>query len=376
MADPKFEELTHTYTGKEYIFVGQPEASLREMECPICRQILSEPLQTSCGHLLCKSCHGGLQGDTRSPWHHLLTGGGTATLWGSQRIRRGVQCPVCRQEHTTGPDKFNERRVRNLQVRCTNYTEGCNWVGNLSDEEHHRKKQDGCQYEEIKCPHGCGDTMRRVKLSCHLNDCPMRPHNCEYCGEEGPYQYIVGDHLETCCKYPVECPNGCQENLPREEVLSQIKLKTDLNIMQGRLQAAEERVCELKTEVATKEQHIHALEADTRPLQVHQRDNKAKTARIRDLEEDARVTANQLRDLERGNKLKTDRIHKFEMDDTRKAGRQAGRQSELAAEKIRLSNEVSHMQEKLQLITTRDRRLVYIIILIAICIILLLKLIT
>lgn len=370
MADPKFEEVTHSYKGKEYIFVGQLEVSLREMACPICRQILSDPLQTSCGHLICKECHGALQGDARTPRHHYMTA--VDSLWGSDRTRRGVQCPVCRQEHTTGPDKFNERRVRNLQVRCINYTEGCSWVGNLSDEEHHRKKQDGCQYEEIKCPHGCGDTMRRVKLSCHLNDCPRRPHNCEYCGEEGPYQYIVGDHLETCCKYPVQCPNGCKEKIPREEVLSQIKLKADLHIMQGKLEAAEERICELKTEVTTKEERIRALEADTRPLQDLQRDNKAKTARIRDLEEDARATARQIRDLESDNKFKTDRIHKFEMDGKTKAGYT----SELTAENIRLSNEVSHMQEKLELTTTRDRRLIYIIILFAICVILVLTLIT
>ena len=210
MADPKFKDLAHSYTGKEYTFVSQLEDSLRELECPVCRQILSKPLQTSCGHLLCKECHGALQGDARSPRHHYMTG-----VWGSDRTRCGVQCPVCRQEHTTGPDRFNERRVRNLQVRCMNYTEGCSWVGNLGDEEHHRKKQDGCQYEEIKCPHGCGSIMRRVGLSCHMVDCPRSPYDCEYCGEEGPYQYIVGDHLETCCKYPVQCPNGCKEKLQK-----------------------------------------------------------------------------------------------------------------------------------------------------------------
>ena len=263
-----------------------------------------------------------------------LTGGDTATQWGNDRTRCGVQCPVCRQEHTTGPDRFNERRVRNLQVRCMNYTEGCSWVGNLGDEEHHRKKQDGCQYEEIKCPHGCGSIMRRVGLSCHMDDCPRRPYNCEYCGEEGPYQYIVGDHLETCCKYPMQCPNGCKEKLPREEVLHEIKLNRDLYIMQGRLEAREERVSELKAEVETKEQLIYALEVEAQSLWDLQSNNKTKTACNHELEEDARATATQIR--------------------------------ELVAAKTSMNNESSHLREQLESITTRDRYLVYIITLIPI----------
>ena len=67
--------------------------------------------------------------------------------------RRGVRCPVSRQEPTTGLDNFNKRRMRNLQVMCINHNEGCEWVRCLGDEEQHRMKLDGCQYEEVQCRH-------------------------------------------------------------------------------------------------------------------------------------------------------------------------------------------------------------------------------
>ena len=178
MALSKMSDIKQSYKGQDYIFVDQSDAYLKELECPICRDIVSEPLLTSCGHLFCRECHSKLGGGYHSPED------GYRTVW-------RIQCPMCQQQHTTVQDKFNERRVKALQVRCTNYQYGCKWVGNLDDEMQHRKRQNSCHFEEIKCPHGCGQTIRRMTQSHHMNECHMCPHTCKYCGEEGQYWKIV-----------------------------------------------------------------------------------------------------------------------------------------------------------------------------------------
>ena len=49
MAHSKLPDLSHSYKGQDYIFVGQLEDHLKQLECPICCDIVSEPLQTIVG---------------------------------------------------------------------------------------------------------------------------------------------------------------------------------------------------------------------------------------------------------------------------------------------------------------------------------------
>ena len=48
---PKF-----SYRGVTYTFVDTPLQSLEDLKCPICLELVSDPLQTSCGHLFCGKC--------------------------------------------------------------------------------------------------------------------------------------------------------------------------------------------------------------------------------------------------------------------------------------------------------------------------------
>ena len=260
MALSKIPDLTHSYRGQYYIFVGQLEDYLKELECPICHSIVSEPLQTSCGHLFCRECHDKLRGGTELV----------------------IQCPMCQQQHTTVQDKFNERRVKALQVRCTNYQYGCQWVGNLDDEMQHRMTQNSCHFEEIQCPRGCGQTIRRMTQSRHVKECQMRPHTCKYCGEEGQYWKIVQDHLQSCLRYPVRCPNGCNEQIPREDTAS-YKLEKAVSTMEAELHTERQRVRDL-------EERIRQLQSKNRVQAQHMQDldtnAAAKTERISELERD------------------------------------------------------------------------------------------
>ena len=287
MALSKMSDIKQSYKGQDYIFVDQSDAYLKELECPICRDIVSEPLLTSCGHLFCRECHSKLGGGYHSPED------GYRTVW-------RIQCPMCQQQHTTVQDKFNERRVKALQVRCTNYQYGCKWVGNLDDEMQHRKRQNSCHFEEIKCPHGCGQTIRRMTQSHHMNECQMRLHRCKYCGEEGQYWKIVQDHLQSCVRYPVRCPNGCNKRIPREDTAS-YKLEKTVSTMETELQAERQRLHDLASE---SKERIRQLKSDT----------KAKTERIHDLERETTAMARRIHDLERDAEAKVQRIHDLEED--------------------------------------------------------------
>ena len=290
MAHSKLPDLSHSYKGQDYIFVGQLEDHLKQLECPICCDIVSEPLQTTCGHLFCRECH-----------RRLTDGYGMGWC---------VKCPVCKQEHTTMQDSFNERRVKVLQVKCTNSQFGCQWVGNLGDEMQHRTKPNSSQFEEIPCPLGCGMIITRMTQSRHSEECQMRPHNCKYCGKEGPYWKMVQDHLQTCRRYPVKCPNGCSERIPREDTAS-YKLKETVSAMKTELQAAKQGVCVL-------EEHLHHLESETQAKTEHieglEKDVEAKTEHIRDFENIIKAKTEQLRDLESNNKVMEQRICEYQRE--------------------------------------------------------------
>ena len=305
MALAKIPDLTHSYRGQDYIFVDQLEENLKELECPICQSIVSEPLLTTCGHLFCRECY---------------------------HTGRNTQCPLCRQEHATVPDKRTDRIVKSLQVRCVNHQYGCKWVGDLSGEERHRTAQGSCQFEEIPCPYNCGNTIRKVTQTHHLQqECSQRPYRCRHCNKVGPHQDIEGDHRKSCLRYPVRCPNGCDARIPREETAS-YRLKKEVSSMKERLRLEEHRTRELEEDAKAKaecirqlewdaeamNQHIDALERDTEAKTFHlhnvKRDKEAMTKRVHQLERDIRAKAEQIEVLQRDNPAGKEHILDLKLD--------------------------------------------------------------
>ena len=113
------------------------------------------------------------------------------------------------------PDKYFERKVKELKVRCPKKGAGCGWVEELGHLDQHLN--DGavagdCQYVEVACPNLCGGRVLRRDLVGHkANDCPARQFVCTHCAYGGTYQEITQDHLPKCKKYPLDCPNNCGE---------------------------------------------------------------------------------------------------------------------------------------------------------------------
>ena len=95
-------------------------------------------------------------------------------------------------------------------MRCDNVDRGCTWTGTVCTLEDH---VDECGYTMVQCSNMCkveGNDyfLMREDLDGHLTtDCPNRAHKCEYCGEEGTYASITGEHDQLCLKKPIPCPN-------------------------------------------------------------------------------------------------------------------------------------------------------------------------
>ena len=171
---------TYSYRGLEYKFVDTQTELLEELKCPICLELVSDPVQTTCGHLFCGKCIEGIQ-----------------------------QCPVDRESFTTTPDHFNNRRVRNFKVNCSNKEKGCKWQGDLGDADKH--KNTSCNFAIVVCTNdGCDLEMERRRLDNHLSkSCSQRRHKCPYCSHQDTYQEVFTTHFTKCEEMPLPCPGGC-----------------------------------------------------------------------------------------------------------------------------------------------------------------------
>ena len=171
---------TYSYRGEDYEFVNTEKHFLEELKCPICLELVSDPVQTSCGHLFCRKC-----------------------------IKEAETCPVDRESFSASSDHYNERRVRNFKVNCPNKGRGCQWQGELGDADTH--KSTNCSYVIVACTNdGCDLEMERRHLDNHLSkSCSQRRYTCPYCSHQDTYQEVVTTHFTKCQEMPLPCPGRC-----------------------------------------------------------------------------------------------------------------------------------------------------------------------
>ena len=179
--------IKFSFKGKDLLFFEELKKTLEDLVCPICHEIASEPVQTSCGHLFCGEC------------------------------LKGSSCPVCRQQYTSVPDHFNTRRIKGLKVGCLN--SGCSWKGELGDLEGHFTT---CLYESVPCPNDCGGKFIRCLLGIHTHvGCPLRIVKCQYCTFEDKPS-ALDDHTTFCPSVPVKCALKCGQKITRSQVTSHL----------------------------------------------------------------------------------------------------------------------------------------------------------
>ena len=174
------------------MFVDTPVRLLEETKCPVCLEIMKNPVITSCDHLFCENC-----------------------------IKDQPTCPTCCNTFTTTPDRGSVRIVKAFKVKCPNSVEGCEWQGDLGDAEEHLKEK--CQHQKVECPNGCGEMMKRKTIQLHTqNDCTHRPYKCPHCNHKGVYKDVTTLHYTTCGGFPLCCPTECRRVIKRRNMKSHL----------------------------------------------------------------------------------------------------------------------------------------------------------
>ena len=186
----------------QYSFISEPPKS---RFCPICFELLTEPYQiVKCGHHVCQQCH-----------TKLITNG-------------NKKCPVCREPNALSNahlDKFLQREINDLKVRCQHHREGCKWTGEVRDlQSHLDPDKRKCDYILLPCSFGCGKRIRSGAMREHLKRyCTKRQMSCQYCSYCSSYDIVTAKHLPICLQVPVTCPNNCKkEGLKRERLQAHI----------------------------------------------------------------------------------------------------------------------------------------------------------
>ena len=189
----------------QYSFITEPPKS---RFCPICFELLTEPYLSDCGHHVCCQC----------------------------RIRllssNNKECPECRGPNVLSSarlNKFLQREINDLKVRCQHYIEGCGWTGEVRDLQSHldpdKKK---CSYVLLPCSLGCGAKIRRGVMRDHMKKyCPKRQITCQYCSSySSSYDIVTTNHLPICLQAPISCPYYCKEvGITRKHIIDECPLQ-------------------------------------------------------------------------------------------------------------------------------------------------------
>ena len=183
--------VKYSYNGTEYSFVSKDPAQIEDLKCPICLELVYEPVLTSCGHLFCQRC-----------------------------VRGQTKCPTCRAELQCMRNQRDERRVKSLKVKCPNSEKGCKWQGDLGDTTQHTGTN--CQMETIPCPKGCKEKIVRRRLQEHTTTCTQRAYMCPHCWFEDTFANVTTTHFTSCNAFPLTCPAGCQNRCLRKKMASHL----------------------------------------------------------------------------------------------------------------------------------------------------------
>ena len=167
------------------------------LKCPICHLVLRKPnLTNCCGGHFCEVCI-----------NYVRRGNGSFL----------IACPLCRESQFTNMiDQNLHRKILQLPVYCENKSLGCRWKGTVKSQESHMsigKAVGDCQYQEVKCPLFCKESVMRKNITIHTKgECQNRPFNCPHCSFLATYGEISNHHYSTCTHYPLLCPNRCTQD--------------------------------------------------------------------------------------------------------------------------------------------------------------------
>ena len=191
--------------------------------CPICEDVLVDPMIGACGHPICYECM-------------------------NRHTRQSGACFTCGSPLEMAdfhPDKVAAVDLDDLRYYCrfalgeeqtwdgttrakVRYGDphACNHVVRFPDRKKH---EESCPYGTTKClffddgnpEHQCGQTMIKKDLVLHQRTCIFRLVKCHNaihgCAWEGSFKNLA-PHMQGCSAKPEPCRNGCGVMLRSEEV--------------------------------------------------------------------------------------------------------------------------------------------------------------
>ena len=130
--------------------------------CPICQDVLKDPVQCHNEHYFCKACI-------------------------TQHLKKSKTCPVCMEKVTeetlTEPPRIVTGYLDSLIINCDHSERGCTELIELGRLEAHISV---CKYKPVTCPNEkCAKVMNLPDLEQHTGEvCEYRQVYCEECGED------------------------------------------------------------------------------------------------------------------------------------------------------------------------------------------------
>ena len=130
--------------------------------CPICQEVLKDPVQCHNQHYFCKTCI-------------------------TQHLKNSQTCPVCMEKVTeetlTEPPRIVTGYLDGLIINCDHSERGCTEVLELGRLEAHVSV---CEYRSVTCPNEkCETIMSFADLEEHTSEvCEYRQVFCEECDED------------------------------------------------------------------------------------------------------------------------------------------------------------------------------------------------
>ncbi|XP_065660050.1 TNF receptor-associated factor 5-like isoform X3 [Hydra vulgaris] len=201
---------------------------LDEHECPVCKMALRKPIQTQCGHRLCLSC----AEEMRKRKEGVLICPLDNSILDSSKIFTDIAV---------------KRVIMQLKVKCSNFSNGCEWTGELKILNEHLGS---CEYQTLKCLNNpCSTSLLLKNLKEHMEKhCIYRLVTCQYCEQKIIFREKQ-IHEENCECLPLCCVNQCGMKIMRKEGMRKEHETHASSLMQNHLSMAISKLDALENKI-------------------------------------------------------------------------------------------------------------------------------
>ncbi len=160
-------------------------------KCPLCIQVLRDPVQTLCGHRCCETCLN----------DHITQNGDPS------------KCPVgesdCEmvsiKERTLFKDASARREILNLLVKCLYHVFGCREKIEWRKYEEHIRH---CNFKRWPCVYqdnGCPEMLKDNDFANHVKMCKYQPRPCTICKQVDAHEAGCPNRSFSCTYQPFGC---------------------------------------------------------------------------------------------------------------------------------------------------------------------------